>query len=421
MKIVYLHQYFNTPAMTGGTRSYEMARRLVAAGHEVHVITSDRSPNAGGGWYRTEVEGIDVHWLPVRYDNAMGYAQRIRAFTAYALRAGPRAARLGGDLVFATSTPLTVALPGVYASKRLRVPMVFEVRDLWPDVPIAIGAIRGPVATGLARRLERFAYRNSARIVALSPGMREGVVRTGYPAARVHVIPNISNLELFDPARQDAAGFRARFPWLGGRPLVLYAGTLGKANGVGYLARVAAAALERDPEVRFLVIGGGKEEPLVRQEAARLGVLERNFFMLERLAKQDMPAAFAAATVTTSLFIGLPSLWHNSANKFFDGLASGTPVAINYGGWQAELLRDTGAGVQLDGTDPSAAADALIAAAHDPAYVARAGAAARRLAGERFEADHLAAQLERVLVEARGASAPSSGSAGLGTTTGTVA
>ena len=170
LKIVYLHQYFNLPSDAGGTRSYEMARRLVAWGHEVHMVASSRDaePNWRCGWRETEESGIHVHWLPVPYSNAFSYAARTRAFFEFAWGAELKAASLEGDVVFATSTPLTIALPAVYAARRKQIPMVFEVRDLWPELPIAMGALRRPLLIAAARCLERFAYRNSAHIVALS-------------------------------------------------------------------------------------------------------------------------------------------------------------------------------------------------------------------------------------------------------------
>ena len=158
MKIVYLHQCVVTPDMPGGTRSYEMGRRLVEAGHEVHMITSDQSGRIGAseGWRFTEEAGIHVHWTTVPYGNEMPYGERIKAFFLFAWRSAREAARVGGDLVFATSTPLTIALPAVYAAKRCGIPMVFEVRDLWPAVPIALGALKNPLSRRLARRLEHF-------------------------------------------------------------------------------------------------------------------------------------------------------------------------------------------------------------------------------------------------------------------------
>ena len=151
MRIIYLHQYFNTPEMSGSTRSYEVGRRLVAAGHQVDIITSWREATAEAGWFTTEVSGMRVHWLPVKYSNRMNYFARIVAFFKFAVRAAGRAHGVRGDVVLATSTPLTIAIPAVYAARRLGIPMVFEVRDLWPDLPIADRCAEKPFA---ARRGE---------------------------------------------------------------------------------------------------------------------------------------------------------------------------------------------------------------------------------------------------------------------------
>lgn len=402
MKIIYLHQYFATPKMLiGGVRSYEMARRLVARGHEVHIVTSDAAgafaDKAGGGWFETDEDGIRVHWLPVAYDNAMSFFQRIRAFFRFAVAAARKAASLEGDLVFATSTPLTIALPGIWASRRRRRPMVFEVRDLWPEIPIAIGVLKSKPLIMAASWLERFAYRRSAAIVALSPGMRDGIVKTGYPENQVEIIPNAADLDLFDVP--DAAGrdFRDRHDWLGDRPMVLYGGTFGFMNGVTYLAKLAAAMKALDPDVRFVAIGSGAEKDKVLETAAELGVLDDNFFVIDRVKRMEMPGIHRAADIITSLFIDLPEMQANSANKFFDGLAAGRPIAINYGGWHKALLAEAEAGFHLDPNDLDAAARRLHERLQDRAWLEEAGRQARRLAETRFARDDLALQLEAVL------------------------
>src|SRR5689334_16023076 len=106
MRVIYLHQYFNTPDMAGGTRSYEMARRLVRAGHEVHMVTTWREPTERKGWFVTEEAGIKVHWLPIRYSNHMNFVQRLMAFLRFAWASSLKAASLPGEVVLATSTPL---------------------------------------------------------------------------------------------------------------------------------------------------------------------------------------------------------------------------------------------------------------------------------------------------------------------------
>lgn len=401
MRITYIHQYFITPEMAGGTRSYEMARRMVAAGHQVNMIASRTDGKLSGNkWVREKIDGIDVHWLPVPYNNSMSYMRRILAFISFARRAGGYAAGLDADVVFATSTPLTVAIPAVKASRRRKVPLVFEVRDLWPELPIAMGALNFPFAKPVARYLEKWAYFNSAQVVGLSPGMCEGVARTGYPADQIHCIPNSCDTATFDVSAEHGQSFRNKRPWLGERPLVIYAGTFGKINGVAYLAELAAAMRPLDPEIRFLAVGGGAEVDLVRDKARELGVLGENFFIEESLPKAEVPALFNAATVSTSLFIPLEAMWHNSANKFFDALAASRPLAINYGGWQADVLRETGAGVVLDHGDPAAAASKLRDFLHDEAAMKRARDASGSLARDRFSRDKLAYDLIHVLERA---------------------
>lgn len=385
--------------MPGGSRAYEMARRLVSSGHEVHMVTSYRLQDIKDtGWFKTEEAGIHVHWLPVPYTNHMGYTNRIKSFFRFAIRAAQKAASLDGDVIFATSTPLTIALPGAYAARRNRIPMVFEVRDLWPELPIAIGALKDPVSRWAARRLERFAYRHAARVVALSPGMAEGVVRTGYPEDRISIIPNSADLNLFSYDSERADRFRREHPELGTGPVVLYAGTLGRINGVVYMVHLAAHVREKHPEIRFVVIGSGQEEEHIQAVAREHGVYADNFFMYPRLPKKDVVDAFSAASIVTSWFIDLPEMEANSANKFFDGLASGTAIAINYGGWQAELLRETGAGVILS-RDYEEAATQLVDLLNDSVRLERAGNAARKLAEDRFSRDELAAKLEQILLE----------------------
>jgi glycosyltransferase involved in cell wall biosynthesis len=400
MRITYLHQYFNTPSMSGGTRSYEMARRLVAKGHEVNMITSWREDGGRKGWFETNEAGIRVNWLPVQYSNQMSYAERIKSFFRFAFVASNKAASLPADVIFATSTPLTIAFPGAYASLRKRVPMVFEVRDLWPELPIAMGALPNPVLRFGAKWLEKFAYGRSARVVALSPGMKEGVVRAGFPSERISVIPNSADLDLFDPTLSDFSSFRSGHPEIGDSPLIVYTGTMGRANGVDYLVRIAASSRSQGSPLQFVVVGQGSEEKKISAMAKELGVLGENFFMYPAVPKDKVPEIFAAADVTLSLMIDLKELWNNSANKFFDSLASGTPIAINYQGWQAELLEETRAGLVLPPNDSEEAARRLADFVVDAQRLQEGGKAARRLAEERFSRDMLCDQLEQVLLSA---------------------
>ncbi|WP_230858844.1 glycosyltransferase family 4 protein [Actinoplanes aureus] len=381
--------------MAGGTRSYEFARRLVERGHEVHVITGETN----GGRARISTEsGIVVHWLPVPYANSMSYSRRIWAFLSFVCRSTAVAGRLRHDLVFATSTPLTVAIPGVFAALRRRVPMVFEVRDLWPEVPIAMGALRSPVTRWAARRLEAWAYRRSAHVIALSVGMAASI-RRRFPGVPVTVVPNGSDRALFGgaDAKQAAAALRRATPWLQDRPLILYAGTLGVANGVDYLARMAVPLAGIDPDVRIAILGEGRMREQVRRLAAELGVLDRNLFLLGPVPKTDVVAFVAACDLATALTIDVPGLSPDSSNKLIDAFAAGRPVAVNHGGWIADLITASGAGLVLPPDDPAAAAAAVAAFVRDPGATSTARTAAAALARDRFDRDLLFQEFERVL------------------------
>lgn len=402
-RIAYVHQYFATPESGDGIRSYEFGRRLADAGHEVHMIASDTSSDAEQGKWRVEkIAGMTVHWLGVPYSNEMSFRRRIVAFFQFAVRAISRTRKVNADLIFATSTPLTVAVPAVFGKWGRSTPMVFEVRDLWPEMPIAVGALKIPVAISAARALERFAYRNADRVVALSPGMADGVVATGYDPDRVSVIPNAADLDVFavDDARVQA--WLAEHPELQGRQLITYAGTFGLINGVSYLVRVAEHLADLNPNAAVLLIGSGAEAQKVKELAEELGLLGMNVFIENEIPKRDIPAVFSAATISTSVFLPIKQMEVNSANKFFDGLASGRPVAINYGGWQRELLEASSAGVYLDSKDPKVAAETLNELLGDDARLAQYGRNARALAETRFSRDTLANELIDVLDAAMG-------------------
>ncbi|MDR7017305.1 glycosyltransferase family 4 protein [Acinetobacter sp. 3657] len=398
MRILYFHQYFNTPDMSGGTRSYEMARRLVAAGHEVHVITSWLKETDEQTWFTTIEAGIQVHWFPNFYNNKMTYSERIKAFFRFAYHAAKKGKSLQADLVFATSTPLTIAIPAVFTARALKIPMVFEVRDLWPELPIAMGALNNKIAQKLAYRLEDWAYRNSKAIVALSPGMKSGVIKTGYPKERVAVIPNSSDMELFEVDEIKVREFRQSYEWLQDRPLIVYTGTFGHINGVGYLVELAAKLKVLNPEIRILLVGDGVEYEKVAEQAELLNVLQQNLFMMKQVPKKEIPVIMSAATLSTALFIDKPEMRANSANKFFDSLASGTPILINYGGWMVDLIERHDCGLITWRLSIDDAAKSVVEFISSPDRIEKAGKQAKNLAETQFNRDKLASQLNQVLL-----------------------
>ena len=401
MKVIYLHQYFCTPSMSSGTRSYEMARRLVKKGHKVYMISSKHSHSEMKERNFSIEEGVHVWWLPVKYSNNMNFIQRIYSFIVYCIYAYIIGRKLNYGLVLASSTPLTVAIPGIFLSKIKKVPFILEVRDLWPAIPIELRIIRNVLLIKLSQFLEKISYRLSDKIIALSNGMKDGIIDTGINKSKITVIPNGSDIELFNINSKSDIGFIDRTDWLNtDRDIIIYTGAIGKINGLSYMAFMAEEMIKLNPNVLFCIIGDGVEKDKVNLLAKNLGIMNNNFYMVPKMSKKKLPQILSISTVLTSFVINEKILWNNSANKFFDGLAAGKPLMINYGGWQADLLNEYDAGIVVSPDDPIIGAKKLNNLLQDKQRLHNMGQAGLELAKTVFNRNKLYKSFENVLLEA---------------------
>jgi len=356
MNILYLHQYFNTPSMPGSTRSYEFAKRLVARGDTVHMVTTNWQGKSKLSF--TNESGINVYWAPIPYANKMNFLRRVWAYLGYVWFTFIIGHKLNYDLIIASSTPLTIAIPALWLKRAKRAKMIFEVRDLWPQLPIAIGALKSPIMIKIAQFLEKKAYAGSEKVIALSIGMYS-VLKERVPSNKISVVTNLSDRKKFKVSDQKGINFRKNYPGISNHPLIVYTGVFGRVNGVIYLVEIAKEIQKINPNVRFLLTGDGFEKEKIKKQSIKYNLLNKILFMERYLPKNEMPDLLSAATITTSFFIDLPEMGHNSANKFFDGLAAGKPIMINYGGWQADLLKESGAGFIIPQNNSSQAAKIL--------------------------------------------------------------
>jgi len=396
MKVIYLHQYFNTPKKTGGVRSYDVAKHLINKGHTVEMVTTNTSLSNSSGWETSTEDGINVHWFYLFYSNKLNYYKRLLAFFSFAYHAAKKGSKLQGDVVFATSTPLTIAIPALYISWKKSIPMVFEVRDLWPDVPIAIGVVKNPIVKYLAKLLESYSYKKSKAVIALSNGMKDGIIKAGCEENKIVVVPNFSDRELFN-SKNTGKKFRADRKWLKDFPLLIYAGTFGIINGVDYLVDVAEQLLLLKSDIKILLIGEGKEYNNVILYAQKKNVLNNNLFIEGAISKSELPQLLAAADLASNIVINVPEVWNNSANKFFDALASGTPVLINGGGWQADLIDKENAGITTYGLTLNQAALKINEFLNDKERLSTSSKKAQIIAEKYFDKDDLTKKIERVL------------------------
>ncbi|EOX1305310.1 glycosyltransferase family 4 protein [Vibrio cholerae] len=405
MKILYLHQYFATPASNAGTRSYEMAKRFMKSGHQVTFVTSSACLSSGftleKGWNELDIDGIKLFVLHLPYSNKDSYFNRITKFIIFCLRSSLKCLSLKADVVLATSTPLTIAIPGVLFSKVKKVPMVFEVRDLWPELPIAIGALKNPVLISIAKWLERFAYKNSKRLVGLSPGMCDGIISRDIEPERVILATNSCDTELFNVPPSVGEVYKInKLAFVGQRKLVVYTGTFGVINNVKYMVDLAHAALMKNMALCFVAIGDGMQKEDLLAYAKEKGVLGNNLYVVDPVPKTEIVSLLSAADLALSLFGPIKEMWHNSANKLFDALASNTPIAINYGGWQQELIERNQCGIVLDANDFCKSAVLLNEFLFDRDKYKNAKVSCRHLAYDEYSRDIMAAKLESALLQA---------------------
>jgi len=402
MRILYLMQFFVPPDGAWSTRSYEFAKQLISDGHDVLVITSiGMLPPKYRNIHKTtkiDIAGIPCVVIPIPHATGMPLWERAKGYIRYNLAALREVTRNPADVVYASSAPLTIAIPGIWAKMYHRIPMVFEVRDLWPEMPIAMGALRNPLLRVLGRALEWLAYHAANHVVALSPGMAQGIIARGISPDHVTVIPNFCDISLFGVPPSEGGRIRQQLNLTPGQPLIVYAGSFGLLNDLNYLVDLATYMRNTMPDARFLLLGNGVNKEAVTSYARSKGLLENTLWIWDAIPKCEMPTLLAAATIATSFFIPLKEMWKNSANKFFDALASGTPIAINYGDWQADLLRETGAGIVLPPDNPAAGAELLAEFLSDTERVKAAGEAARKLAQERFSRDAMAKKVESLLL-----------------------
>lgn len=343
---------------------------------------------------------MQIHSIAINYCNHFVPMRRIWAFFRFMVSALKRGKHGSFDLVFASSTPLTIAVPGARLARYHGVPFVFEVRDLWPSVPIDMGYLRNPLLRWSALRLESYAYRHADEIIALSPGMASHIERWGYDGNRITVIPNGCDVDDFSSQPTPAGIQFVEELSLGDRQLVLYAGALGKANGVPYLLELASSLAKADRNIFLLVLGDGAMRPWLEKEAAQRGISAETFKVSDPIPKLDVVAVFQRANLALSLFSPFPSLADNSPNKAFDALAAGRPIAINNGGWLGEVIKTHHCGLVLDPKSPDQAAQQISNALNDPKWQYEARASASRIAQDEFSRDRQFEQFEHVLLRA---------------------
>lgn len=402
MRVLYLHQHFSTPAGATATRSFAMARALAARGHEVTLAcgqyagaVTGLTGRFHGGRRDGPVGGFRVVEYAIPCGNAQGPVGRAAAFLGYAARATGLALAGAWDVVIASSTPLSVALPALAGRRLRRLPFVFEIRDPWPELPRAMG-VGGPLLWRGMDRVADAACRQAAAVIALSEGMAETALAHGASPGRLAVLPNGSDLDLFGP--QVAPWRPAGVP--PGHVLAVYAGAHGRANGLGVLVQAAERLAAIAAPITLALVGEGAEKRRLQRAAAGLP----NLLFLDPLPKPRLAGLLAGSQIGLQCLgpVAAFAEW-TAPNKLMDYLAAGLPVVASLGGRAARLLEADPigrCGIATPPGDAAALAAALAELAAAPARRARLGAAARAQAEQRWDRRALAARFCAVVEQA---------------------
>lgn len=395
MRILYIHQHFTTPRGATGIRSYQMAQRLIAAGHSVTMVCGRGAQGKTGligefrkGVRRGQVDGIDVVEVDLAYSNHDGFVRRSITFLRFMLRTLQVVLVEKYDILFATTTPLTVGVPGVLGRWLRGKPFVFEVRDLWPELPRAMGVIRNRFVLATLSALEWASYRSAHRLVGLSPGIVAGIEARGVRSARIALVPNGCDLDIFG---LDGPAWAP--PGAGEKDLVaLFSGTHGLANGLASVLDAAGRLKARGrSDIKIVLVGDGMMKPALRERAEREGL--DNVIFLDPIPKTELASLMRRADVGMQILANIPAFYFGtSPNKFFDYIAAGLPVLNNYPGWLAEMIVAEECGFAVPPDDPERFADALCSAADDREALAEMGKRSQALAHARFDRRILADQ-----------------------------
>ncbi|MDF7814633.1 glycosyltransferase family 4 protein [Hymenobacter sp. YC55] len=397
MHIAVFSQYHTNPDCPATSRHYALLAHI-ARTHRVTLITTRT-------WEQQRLtqefpwlpEGVEMRAAEVPYHNKMGVPRRALAFgqyAAYALREGLRIDK--PDVIWGISTPLTAAWAAAQVARWRRVPWVFEVQDLWPSFPVAMGAVPSVWAQKQLFALEKSLYQSARHILPLSPGMANYISSLGISGEKLTTVLNGTDFDLAARATDVTVADLRHELQLEGRRVVLYAGTFGRANNIPMLIAAAVALAATCPEVVWLFMGHGYDEPLLREAASQHPFIR----LVPPQPRHAVFAWFKLADVSVVSFLGLPVLDANSPAKLYDSLAVGTPVIVTNSGWTRDFVEANRCGWYSPADNAQALATQLSRLFKHPELLQAAGKAGQETAANTFDRQKIAVIMQNSLEQA---------------------
>lgn len=343
--------------------------------------------------YKKEItEGIEIHYLPVAYDNRFGFAARSWSFIKYVKGVIGLAGQFKDfNYCYAISVPLTVGLAAMWIKKRYKIPYIFEVGDLWPDAPIQMEFVKNYVFSEALYFLEKSIYKSAHSVVALSPAIQSAIEKK-VPGKKVHLIPNMADCDFYKPERKDPV-LEARYQ-VQNKFVVSYIGAVGVANGLDYFLECANATRKAELPIHFFICGDGALVDRLKKNAQQLSLTNLTFLdFTNRKGVQEL------LNVTDASFIcykQVPILETGSPNKFFDGLAAGKLIIINFGGWIKNEIEENQCGIYCNPQQPTDFVKKIATFLYDQELLSRYQAASRHLAEKKYSRKQLSAEFAAI-------------------------
>lgn len=398
MKILTFYQYFGTPKGKWSTRVYEMSLRWIEQGHEVTVLTSafDKSDLKAKGIYSYyNIEGIDVYVINAELSNKHGFAYRIYTFLFYAFWAALLGLTLRKkfDLILTSSGPLTVGIPALITKWVRRIPMAYELRDLWLDAAVDFGIVKNKFLIKMAYWFEDLCFNNSKLVVASSEGVKVAVLER-FPEKKVITIPNAADLELFRYSKIQENGVLKYKD----QKLFVYTGTVGFIDKCLQIVEAAEELQKRGRhDIKVLIIGDGKERKELEATANSKNLSNIEFLGL--MPKQDLIGYVRACRASLLTVKPVKIMDRCSPNKIFDAFAAGVPIIQNTQGWIKDMVEETNCGLNTPPYDPKEFANAIEKLADDDALFEEQCKNSARLGETEFNREHISNKMLKGLEE----------------------
>lgn len=406
MKILALTHYYPPEVNAPASRMSEHAKEWQKAGHEVTVVTC--APNHPAGtlypgyrnrFYQEElVDGVRVIRLWTWLAANEGFLPRIANYLSYFLSIFVWMWRLPkADIVLSTSPQFFCGLAGALLQRRNR-PWVLEIRDLWPESIVAVGAMKRSRVVRLLEAIEAWAYRKADLVVPVTDGFVHHI-RKDRKEKPIAVIKNGVDLQQFATAdRQAVAAFRKEYG-LGDRFIAAYVGTHGMAHGLDIILD-AAEKLRSRPDIVFLTVGDGAERKHLEADCAQRGL--SNVMILGQQPKAMMPIVWGASDAALVLLRKSDTFKTVIPSKIFEAMALRCPIILGVEGEALALVASANAGLPITPGDAGELADAVVRLADDAGLRERIGSDARAFVVQNFERRVLALRYLDLMAQAVG-------------------